>query len=259
VTARWVAAERARLARTRPSTPGGEPEAEVSFDRDVRGLVAVPFGSRRRLEERTRFVDSEVARAIGHGLTQVVLLGAGYDARSLRFGGGAARWFEVDRPETQVDKRRRLSSLGADLNRVTYVGADLTTDDVGTSLGAAGHDARLPSLFVGEGLFEHLTLETAVNLCTSLRTRAPEGSILAATFVVVPEERTGAFAVLDALDRLRQTVGAPRRSEYREGDAEKLVFVTGWRVVRTSSPPRSGRGSSLLALACEPSPPATAT
>ncbi len=255
MTARWVAAERARLARTRPSTPDGEPGAEVSLDRDVRGLVAVPLGPRRRLEERTRFVDAEVARAIGHGLTQVVLLGAGYDARSLRFGGGATRWFEVDHPETQVDKRRRLASLGTDRSQVTYVGADLMTDDVGTSLGAAGHDARHPSLFVGERLFDYLTLEAAVNLCTSLRTRAPEGSILAATFVVVPEEGTGASAVLDALDRLRQTVGAPRRSEYREGDAQRLVVVTGWRVVRFSSPPRSGRGSHLLALACEPSPP----
>ena len=129
------------------------------------------------------------------------------------------------------------------------------TDDVGTSLGAAGHDARHPSLFVGERLFDYLTLEAAVNLCTSLRTRAPEGSILAATFVVVPEEGAGASAVLDALDRLRQTVGAPRRSEYREGDAQRLVVVTGWRVVRFSSPPRSGRGSHLLALACKPSPP----
>ena len=102
------------MARTRPSTPGGEPEAELALDRDVRGLVAVPLGPRNRLDARTRFVDSEVARAIGHGVDQVVLLGAGYDARSLRFGGGATQWFEVDHPETQDDKRRRLSSLGAD-------------------------------------------------------------------------------------------------------------------------------------------------
>ena len=141
VSARWVAARRARLARTRSSTPGGEPEAELALDRDVRGLVTVPLGPRNRLDERTRFVDSEVARAIGHGVAQVVLLGAGYDARALRFGGGATRWFEVDHPDTLEDKQQRLSSLGADQSRVTYVEADLTTDDVGASLGAAGHDA----------------------------------------------------------------------------------------------------------------------
>ena len=63
VTARWVAAQRARLAGTRPSTPGGEPEAELALDRDVRGFVAVPLGPRNRLDERTpgirnRLVDS---------------------------------------------------------------------------------------------------------------------------------------------------------------------------------------------------------
>ncbi len=131
-------------------------------------------------------MDSEVADAIGRGVEQVVLLGAGYDGRALRFGGGPARWFEVDRPETQADKRRRLDSLGADPDGVTYVGADPRAEPVGVSLDAAGHDALQPSLFVCEELFDHMTLEAAVNLCGSLRDRAPEGSTLAATFLVVP-------------------------------------------------------------------------
>jgi methyltransferase (TIGR00027 family) len=223
----------------------------------VRGL-AVPLGLRSRIEERTRFVDSEVARAIGRGVAQVVLLGAGYDGRSLRFGGGATRWFEVDRAETQADKRRRLSSLDLDAGAVTYVGADLTADDVGPSLAAAGHDALCPSLFVGEGVFDHLSLEAAANLCTSLRARAPEGSTLAATFLVVPDGDSGARAMRDALDRLREVVGAPRRSEYREGDAQKLMVVTGWRVARSPSSQRPGFRSRVLALACEPSPNVTA-
>ncbi len=169
------------------------------------------------------------------------------------------RWFEVDHPETLEDKQRRLTSLGADQRLVSYVGADLMTDDVGASLGVAGHDAQRPTLFVGEGLFEHLTLGAAANLCTSLRTRAPEGSVLAVTFLVVPEGGSGAAAMRDALDRVRQAVGAPRPSEYREGDAQKLMVVTGWRVVRSSSTSqsRSGWVSHLLALAGEPSPAVT--
>ena len=257
MTARWVAAERSRLARTRPSTPEGDADAELALDRDVRGLTAVPFGRRARLLERTRFVDSEVARAIGHGVAQVVLLGAGYDGRALRFGGAATRWFEVDRPETQLDKRRRLSVLGAGPGEVTYVGADLTSDEVGAALQASGHDAGRPSLFVGETLFAQLTLEATAAICSSLRARAPTGSVLAATYIVVPDDGAGAparHAALDALDGVLRAVGAPRQSEYREGDAEKLMVVTGWRVVRASSPERARWGSHLLALACEPSP-----
>ena len=78
------------------------------------------------MAERTRFVDHEVADALGRGLDQVVLLGAGYDGRALRFGGGPARWFEVDRPATQADKRRRLEALGRAPRRTcAFVGLDL--------------------------------------------------------------------------------------------------------------------------------------
>jgi methyltransferase (TIGR00027 family) len=216
--------------------------------------------SRSRFEDRTRFVDSEVARAIGRGVAQIVILGAGYDGRALRFAGGGPRWFEVDRPETQVDKRRRLSSLGADAHGVTYVGADPRAEHVGVSLDAAGHDALRPSLFVCEALFDHMTLEAAVNLCGSLRERAPEGSTLAATFLVVPPVDRGAPAMLNAFDRLRDAVGATLRNNYRDGDPEKLMVVTGWRVARSSpptpqpTPTPPGRRSQLLALACEPSP-----
>ncbi len=63
----------------------------------------------------------------------------------------------------------------------------------------------------------------------------------------------------DALDRVRQAVGAPRPSEYREGDAQKLMVVTGWRVCALVVDPqsRSGWASHLLALAGEPSPAVT--
>jgi methyltransferase (TIGR00027 family) len=252
--ARWTAAQRSRLARSRPSTPGGAPEVELALDRDVRGPLAVPLPSPSRFEERTRFVDAEVARAIGHGVAQVVVLGAGYDGRALRFGGSGPRWFEVDHPETQVDKRRRLSSLGAETGGVTYVGVDPVAGDVGGALGAAGHDALRPSLFVCEALFDHATLEEAANLCTSLRDRAPEGSTLAATFLVEPAVDRGAPSMLAAFDRWRDVVTATSRSDYRAGDPGKLMVVTGWGVIRSSSSPQNRRGAHLVAVACEPSP-----
>ena len=66
-----------------------------------------------------------MARALGHGTTQIVLLGAGDDGRALRFGGGAVRWFEVDRPATQADKRSRLRALDIATTGTTYLGLDL--------------------------------------------------------------------------------------------------------------------------------------
>ena len=132
--ARWVAAQRLRLERTRPSTPGGDVEAERRLYRAVAGGVSVPVGRSSALAQRTQVIDAEVARALGRGTAQVVLLGAGDDGRALRFGGGAVRWFEVDRPAAQADKRRRLHALDIATTGTTYVGLDLLADDLGAAL-----------------------------------------------------------------------------------------------------------------------------
>jgi methyltransferase (TIGR00027 family) len=256
LSARWAAANRARLERTRPSTPAGDVAGERALEQSVRGPVAWPAGRTAPLAERTRFVDHEVADALGRGLDQVVLLGAGYDGRALRFGGGPARWFEVDLPEILADKRRRLDSLGVPTGTVRSLGLDVRTDDVGTALASAGHDAGEPSLFVAESLFATLTLESVAALCEALRARAAPGSVLAATFSVSPEHGGRRHAAREAFDQLRRAVGQGRPNEFLPGDPQKLFVVTGWRVIRTSwSPPGwLGQGSSLVALAGEPHP-----
>jgi methyltransferase (TIGR00027 family) len=254
LSARWAAANRARLDGTRPSTPTGDVDAERALEQSVRGRVALPAGSIAAMTERTRFVDHEVADALGRGLDQVVLLGAGYDGRALRFGGGPARWFEVDRPETMADKRRRLDSLGASVDNVRFLGLDLRRDDVGAALSAAGHDDGRPSLFVAEGLFDALPLESVAALCDAMRSRAATGSVLAATFQVSPDHGSRGQPVRDAFGQLRRAIGQGRPSEFLPGDPQKLLVVTGWHTLRTSSTPPGwlGQGSSLVALAAEP-------
>jgi methyltransferase (TIGR00027 family) len=229
-------------------------EAERALEQSVRGPVALPLGRTAAMAERTRFVDHEVADALGRGLDQIVLLGAGYDGRSLRFGGGPARWFEVDLPETLADKRRRLEALGVRPANVRFLGLDVACDDVGAALASAGHDDAQPSLFVAEGLFDALTLECVATLCDALRSRAAPGSILAATFRVSPEQGARGQAVRETFEQVRRVVGQERPSEFFPGDPQKLFVVTGWQVVRTSSSPPGwlGRGSSLVALAGEP-------
>ena len=231
---------------------------ERALYRDVRGIVALPLGRPTTMAERTVFVDNEVARAIGHGVDQIVLLGAGYDGRALRFGGGATRWYEVDDSRTEDDKRRRLASLGVEPSSVTSIGLDLMAAhgpaDLGEALAAAAHDPDRPSLFVCEGLFASLSLEVIASLCTTLRARAPEGSALVATVLVVPETGSRGQALRGAVDLLRRVTGEARRSELYPGDAQKLMVVTGWRVARSqvSTAGRFAQGSHLLLLAAEP-------
>ena len=259
LSARWVAAQRLRLERSRPSTPDGDVGAERRLSRDVAGRLTVAGGRSSLLALRTRVVDAEVARALGRGTGQIVLLGAGYDGRSLRFGAGATRWFEVDRPPTLADKRRRIESLGitaTGTTGTTDIGLDLRRDDLDAALDAAGHDAAAASLFVCEGLLDALTLEATASLCATLRSRAAPGSTLVATVTVRPEAGAPARALRAATDLLRLAAGEPRDNEFRPGDAEKLMVVTGWLVTHAESSPgrRLDPGVHLLALVGEPDP-----
>jgi methyltransferase (TIGR00027 family) len=256
LSARWVAAQRLRLERTRPSTPGGDIEAERRLYRAIAGGVSVPVTLSSALVQRTQVIDAEVARALGHNTAQIVLLGAGDDGRALRFGGGAARWFEVDRAAAQADKRSRLRTLDIATTGTTYLGLDLLADDLGAALHTAGHNAAAPSLFVAEELFDTLTLEATASVCSALRARAAPGSVLVATFSVAPEGGDVARVLRSATGLLRQATDEPRRNEFRPGDPQKLMVVTGWRVTHseTSAERRLDPGAHMLILVCEPDP-----
>jgi methyltransferase (TIGR00027 family) len=216
--------------------------------------VTFNFARPSGVSHRTQFIDGEVADAVGRGVEQVVILGAGYDGRALRFGGGPTRWFEVDFPSTQADKRRRLAALGVSPVGVTYVPIDLMRSDLAATLENAGHDATAPTLFLAEGLVPYLTLEATATMFQALRARAAPGSVLVVTFFVSLEPSELLRAWYRARDVFFRVIGEPRQSEYRPDDPEKLYVVTGWRVARSKSgrASRVDRAARMLVLAGEP-------
>src|SRR6202034_3155500 len=159
-------------------------------------------------------------------------------------------------PPTQADKRSRLRALDIATTATTYLGLDLLTDDLGAALQAAGHDAATPSLFVAEDLFDALTLEATAAACSALRARAAPGSVLVATFSVAPEGGEVTRVLRSATGLLRQATDEPRRNEFRPGDPQKLMIVTGWRVTHSESSAerRLDPGAHMLLLVCQPHP-----
>jgi len=238
---RWVAAQRARLERNRPLTPQGDVAGERLFYRHVAGRWPPALGPSGALALRTRVVDAEVARALGHGTEQVVLVGAAYDGRPLRFGGGPTRWFVVDHPGRLADARHRLDSLGTDAAGRVDVAVDLGTPGehgagaLAGALAAAAHDPARPTLFVGEDLALARPLAVTASVCASLRSCAAAGSVLVVGFDVAPEAAGTARAVRAAKGLLRTAAGPARPEAYRPGDPEKLMVVTGWQVERVES------------------------
>ena len=111
---------------------------------------------------RTALIDAVVRELTSPPaqFAQAVILGAGLDTRAARLHREGVRWFEVDHPATQAEKRRRLAALeGFPAEAATYVPCDFEHQDFVDRLGAAGFDAGAPAVVVWEGVTPYLTEE----------------------------------------------------------------------------------------------------
>lgn len=230
VTAQRVAAH--RLGFDRIPAPYGDPAADERLSRDVAGDSATESVQwmTAYLSARTAFFDRAVVAALDRGVRQVVLAAAGYDGRAWRYAKPGVRWFEVDHPATQRDKRNRLNRLGIDSDQVTFVPADFVVDQVGARLTAAGIDAIRTSLVLCEGVAVYLDLPVLTALLHGLAEVAGEHSRLVISLSV----DTGSAGLAGRRAQLQASVaalGEPARTVLTADDADQLLVSTGWRPV----------------------------
>jgi methyltransferase (TIGR00027 family) len=141
-------------------------------------------GARSSAVARTRFIDDALTRGLGSGIEQIVLLGAGYDARAHRLKGiENYRVFEVDHPDTLDRKRAALArTLDRVPRHVTYVPVDFDKRRLDGVMAAAGFDLGRRTYFVWEGVTNYLS-ETAVDATPRWCGRAAPGSHVLFTYV----------------------------------------------------------------------------
>ncbi|HEY3685661.1 MAG TPA: class I SAM-dependent methyltransferase [Streptosporangiaceae bacterium] len=133
---------------------------------------------------RARFVEDLVAERAARGLGQYVVLGAGLDTFAQRRTDTAGLWvFEVDQPETQAWKRRRLNECGYGVpDSLRLVPVDF---EAGGSwwdpLAAAGFDAARPAVVASTGVSMYLTKDANAATLRRMAALAP-GSTFVMTF-----------------------------------------------------------------------------
>ncbi|HTA08450.1 MAG TPA: class I SAM-dependent methyltransferase [Streptosporangiaceae bacterium] len=233
VTSQAVALTRARLDR--PHSADGDPGAQDAL---CAGMgFSPPEWLRPSIAARTRFVDSHVVRAIAAGLRQIVLCGAGYDDRPLRFRTPGVRFVELDHPATQADKARLLRDLGAGSPGVSLAPVDFRTDDVGAVLERAGHVATEPSLFVAEGLLIYLDQSTCERLLAALAGRAAAGSVLAVSLATHADGHDSVEVAAAANAGRRAGVAEPWLTVLPVAEHLAMLTDAGWQVTETQWSP----------------------
>jgi methyltransferase (TIGR00027 family) len=142
---------------------------------------------------RMTFFDAAVERHLS-GISQLVILGAGFDSRAFRLPSDArVRSFEVDTPKTQTVKCRTLEKAGLDSTGVTFVGVDFEKEDWLRRLVEAGFDPDKPALFLWEGVMMYLSRQAVEATLRSIAGTA-KGSVLAFDYMTTePLESRGLY------------------------------------------------------------------
>src|SRR5262249_24847156 len=115
---------------------------------------------------RTRLIDDWIADAVAAGVSQVVLLGAGFDCRALRLPPlPTIPTFEVDRPQLLQEKRKALgASIETAHPNLGWVSVDFRRDDLAMRLKANGFTNGARTLILWEGVTNYLDAETVAGV-----------------------------------------------------------------------------------------------
>jgi methyltransferase (TIGR00027 family) len=248
LTAQRVAAARAGFHRL--AADDGDPCAEARLANDIAASEMEPLSEpmTRYLRARTGFFDRCVVNAIARGARQVVIVGAGYDGRALRYAKPGVRFFEVDHPDTQRDKITRLDRLGLDRHEIVFAAFDLRRPGLAAALTEAGFEPEAPAVMLCEGLLVYLDLPALRRLLDELRALTAPGTRLA-----VSCSRRGRAASPEH-GRFRERVaalGEPARNTLEVDAIHALLGEHRWRTIDLSER-ATAAGFVVAAPAWEP-------
>jgi methyltransferase (TIGR00027 family) len=136
---------------------------------------------------RTQYFDEVLLQEARAGLEQVVILGAGFDSRSLRFSDAlhTVRVFEVDMPEVLALRTEHLFEGQPTAAAATPVPIDFEREDLGYVLRERGYESGARTLFLWEGVTYYL----------------PEDAVKAVLFLVASQSGAGSSILFDYVTR----------------------------------------------------------
>jgi methyltransferase (TIGR00027 family) len=118
-----------------------------------------PDGMYEYVIARTKYFDAVFTQALENGFSQIVIFGAGFDSRALRFSklNKGTRVFELDAPTTQQEKLKayQLKKLVIPENLV-FVPIDFNKEGLADKMAQAGFVAGRKSLFLLEAVTMYL-------------------------------------------------------------------------------------------------------
>lgn len=188
---------------------------------------------------RARFVEDAVEQAIAAGIRQYVILGAGLDSFAYRRRelGTRVRVFEVDQPDSQQWKQRRLDDLEVEIPpSLAFVSVDFERETLADGLRRAGFDDTRPTILSWIGVTMYLGLDAVEQTLRSIASCAPATRVVL-TYDVPASALSGMQReVRDAISRVVTQLGEPFVSAFEPIEIESLLLRLGFLDIAHYSP-----------------------
>ena len=201
---------------------------------------------------RTRLFDEALLGAHADGVSQVVIVAAGMDARSFRLPWhDGVTVYEVDQPQVIAIKEERLAGARPRCQRVA-VGVDLA-DDWPKTLQSQGFNSSAPTVWTIEGLLQYIEAPDVDRLFERVDALSAPGSVLLYDVVGKALLEAPFLQNYRVHAKARRTMGFRQRYTGRPGRGPRLerdshrYGCTRQRVEALGTPADSGRGAQCPA------------
>ena len=178
---------------------------------------------------RTRAIDLHLEAALRTGVPQLVILGAGLDARAWRIPAlKSTVVFEVDHPSTQRYKQNRMGRRAPPTD-IRYVAVDFEKERFFEALEHAGFRRSAPSIWIWEGVTMYLPIGAVHEAISQITALTTEGSTVALTYRV-PGVLPWGLVGRAAIPILFAVAGEPLKATLDQASLAS-VLGSGWELV----------------------------
>jgi methyltransferase (TIGR00027 family) len=189
---------------------------------------------------RAKYVEEKLTQAVSKGISQYVIIGAGFDSFCLRRPGFSAdlQIYELDHPATQRVKRERLVQiLGSSPKGVEFLAIDLEERTIADALSDASFSKDEKAFFSWLGTVPYLSEDAVFAVLRDLAAFAARGGEIVFDYLIPAHKMT--LQDRQALGRgvrMIERWGEPVKSFFDPDAFPDEVSHLGYRILENQSP-----------------------
>jgi methyltransferase (TIGR00027 family) len=199
-----------------------------------------PLGIYEYVLARTKVFDQVFIQSLESGFMQIVLLGAGFDTRALRFAdrNRGTKVYELDIATTQGSKIEILQKKKVALpEELIFVPIDFNQEEIFEVLSRAGYQEGQKSLFLWEGVTMYLFPQAVDNTLDFICWRAAPGSLVVFDYIYasVLRQENRFYGEREIFKTVYRT-GEAWTFGLEDGDVEPFLIEHGFDLVAHYTP-----------------------